>query len=579
MNHIHFLRPVWLWGFSVVAILVLLLFLSSKQKESWRSSIANELLPHLIVKGDGLSFLPKIFLILLLSTMVLALAGPAWKKVETPGGEVKAALVILVDASESMLSTDIAPDRLTRAKQKIEDLLKASPGTHVAVVAYAGTAHTLIPFTTDYKSIHYQLEALTPKVMPVPGTSLELAMNLADSLLMPVEAPSTILIFTDNVTDKNIQTFSDRSSSLNRAEFVLLATPSGAPIPLGRGRFKKDKNGQIVIPKLDVDKVKEIGKLPNVSLTTYTLDDSDVKRLAQNIRRNLLYEKNAEEKDEEWQDAGYWLLIPMFFFILFWFRRGWVVQWCIVVIASVSLSGCSNTKGDKKIGIEPLPEKVTFKDLWYTRDQQGQQLLDEGSLDEALATFTDPWQKAAVLYEQGKLEEAASIYSTIPTARSYFNLGVIYVDMESWVQARKAFQQAIDAQPDFIEAEENLSIVNAIIKEITSRYGKVVGAEDKNRQEAYSEEKTELNELKDELEGDEEQTSGGQKQEQSGGLEAGGQPKDDLLVNEDAATTRDEVKDMILRQLSDDPALFMQRKFRHQVLTGKVERTELDNTW
>jgi Ca-activated chloride channel family protein len=160
--------------------------------------------------------------------------------------------------------------------------------------------------------------------------------------------------------------------------------------------------------------------------------------------------------DQVWQYAGFWLLIPIFLFTLLWFRRGWIVQWCIVLFAVMGFSGCSDLKTGNKIIIEPLPQDWNFQDLWYTRDQQGQKLLDEGKLDEALNTFTDPWQRAAILYQQGKYDEAAAIYNTIPTARSYFNLGLIHAELKNWVQARKAFELAIEAQPDFTESGNNI---------------------------------------------------------------------------------------------------------------------------
>jgi len=563
-----------------VILIGLFLFINTRQKETWRNSIADDLLPYLMIKGDRISYLPKIVLIFLLCMMVFALAGPSWKKVETPGGKIKAAVVLLVDASQSMLATDIAPNRLERSKQKIQDLLVASPGAHVAVIAYAGTAHMLLPFTNDYKTLNYQLEALSPKVMPVPGTDLELALMLADSLLKPIEAPSTLLIFTDNVSQDDISTFGARTTTFNKTEFFVLATPSGAPIPLGKGRFLKDAAGQTVIPKLDVNRIKELNKLDNVKITTVTLDDSDVKRLASNVRRNLLYEKDPELEDEVWQDAGFWLLIPIFLFTLLWFRRGWIVQWCIVLFTVTGLSGCSDLETGGKIKVEPLPQDWNFNDLWFTRDQQGQKLLDEGEQDEALKTFADPWQRAAILYQQGKYDEAAAIYNTIPTARSYYNLGLIHAELKNWVQARKAFEQAIEAKPDFTEAKENLDIINQVIAEIKSRYTKNINAEDQNKPGGYSEEKDELNNLKDELETDEEEVGGGQKQNEPGqGMAGGQQPNDDLMAEDGAPLENQQAKDMILRQLSDDPAVFMQRKFKHQVLTGKVVPLKKGDPW
>jgi Ca-activated chloride channel family protein len=323
LNNIHFLRAVWLWGLVPVGVIGLLLLLTTQQKENWRNAINKDILPFLIVRGDGISYLPKIMLLLVLTIMVISLAGPSWQKVEKPGGKIEAAMVVVVDASASMMAEDIGPSRMERTKQKIHDLLNASPGVHTSVVAFAGSAHLLIPFTNDYKAIDHQLKSLTPKVMPVGGSDLSLALELADSLLNRIEAPSTIVVFTDNITDKEIEVLKSRNDAQDRIELLAMATPGGAPIPVGRGRFLKDKSGQTVIPALDVDAVKRAAKIKSVNVSVITLDDSDVQRLASNIRQNMLYEKDPELQDEDWMDAGFWLVIPLSFIILF-MVQAWV---------------------------------------------------------------------------------------------------------------------------------------------------------------------------------------------------------------------------------------------------------------
>jgi Ca-activated chloride channel family protein len=576
LSHIHFLRPQWLWGMMIIALISIMLFAINRRKEAWRDIISKDILPFLIIRGDRVSGLPRIILIVVLILMVLALAGPTWEKVEKPGGKIEAALVILVDASRSMLADDIQPNRLERSKQKISDLLNASPGAHVAVVAYAGTAHLVIPFTRDYKTINYQLESLSPGVMPVKGTNLEGALLLADSLLGPIEAPSTILVFTDDATDEDLDAIKALEASDNKIEYFALATPSGAAIPLGNGLFLKDDNGTNVLVNLNIDRLKDLGKQPGVNITTVTLDASDVERLATNIRRNLVYSRDPEAEDEEWQDAGYWLVVPIALLVLFWFRRGWMVQWIVLLVISIPFSSCSGDKDIRRLQLEALPGDWTFTDLWFTRDQQGQRLKDEGNSMEAFDRFEDPRQKAMILYQMDSLEAAASIYATIPNATGFYNLGVIQAELNKFPASRDAFEKALEADPGFTAAQENLELINRIIAERRSRYHAPTSLED--RLFGQSQENQELQDMEGELE----ETSGGKKQpDEMKEMAAGMAPQqDDIMIAEmDAGLNSEDAKDVVLRQLSDDPSVFMKRKFLHQVMSGKVKQKETMEMW
>jgi len=576
ISQFHFLRPEWFWGLLPVAIVAVFLFLNTRKKENWRNAISKELLPYLIIRGDSVSRLPKFILLFVLLLMVFSMAGPTWEKIEKPGGRIEAAMVIIVDASKSMLAEDVQPNRLERAKLKIVDMLEASPGAHVAVIAYAGTAHTVIPFTADYKTVNYQIESLSPDVMPVRGSNLAAALSLADSLVEPIDAPNTIVIFTDDASPDDARALERFTNSGNRFEYVVLATPSGAPIPLGGGKFLKDENGNTVVPKLNIDRFKTLGKQENVNVSAVTLDDSDVKYLAANIRQNLIFDKAPEDDDEDWQDAGYWLVIPLALLTLFWFRRGWLVQWSWLLLITIQFSACSPKGSEKNLQIEPLPDNWTFTDLWFTRDQQGQRILDAGNPEEAFDRFEDPRQKAMILYQLDSLEASVAIWATIPTAESYFNQGVIQAELKNWSSAKKAFEKALEINPDFSDASENLNLILKIIEERKSRFSADLTYQD-DRLSGNSEENKEL----EDLEAEPEETDGGKKEEGEPGDSPSGaaQQDDSVLSGELNPQDNNDSKDMVLRQLSDDPAVFLKRKFQHQILTGKVKSEEQKDKW
>ena len=81
--------------------------------------------------------------------MIIGMAGPTWKKKEIPGQKIQAVVLIALDLSKSMMTKDIQPNRIERAKFKINDFLDANPRARAGLIAFAGTAHPVLPFTSD----------------------------------------------------------------------------------------------------------------------------------------------------------------------------------------------------------------------------------------------------------------------------------------------------------------------------------------------------------------------------------------------------------------------------------------------
>ena len=77
---------------------------------------------------------------------------------------------VVLDLSYSMKSADLAPSRLDRARQKILDLLAHRAEGQTGLIAYAGDAHIVTPLTDDTATIANLLPALSPDMMPVPGS-------------------------------------------------------------------------------------------------------------------------------------------------------------------------------------------------------------------------------------------------------------------------------------------------------------------------------------------------------------------------------------------------------------------------
>ena len=172
-ENLWFLRPQWFYAFIPIGLLLIYVVVSQRKKSKWKKKLNPQLLPYLVLAGNQkITLFPKIILILFLSLLTLGLSGPTWEKIERPGEKTEAVLLILLDVSNSMLAEDIPPNRLERSKLKLEDFFNAKPKSKIGLVAYAGSAHSVVPFSKDYKTINRQLEALRPDIMPVQRSDL-----------------------------------------------------------------------------------------------------------------------------------------------------------------------------------------------------------------------------------------------------------------------------------------------------------------------------------------------------------------------------------------------------------------------
>lgn len=560
-----FLRPVWFWGFIPVGAIALMLLVSFRRKEEWKKSFSRSLLPFIIKAGTRAQFLwPRVLLVFILSLMLIGLAGPTWEERDNPGMRSEAALVVLMDISRSMLAEDIQPNRLERSKLKMRDLFNARPGVSTALVAYAGSAHLLVPFTKDYSVISYQMEALHPSIMPLMGSNLDDALDLADSLLIHVEARSTILLLTDRITEKDVNRIRE-SSRLSHVEIMILGTPGGATIPSGRGVLR-DQSGEVVVVGFDPALLGELGVNPGVNIVPVTLDGTDVKILAMHISENLEYISDPEKAETEWKDAGYWMLIPLVLLTLFWFRRAWMVYWILLLFL---LPGCINS------------DKIRMSDIFRTRDQQGAKLLEQGAPGEAAERFESLSWKGYAYAENGQLDQAIEAFSGETNADGFYNLGVLYARTGDVDAAREAFNAALELDPGMEAARNNLERVDQVLDSLFLVGERESGApEDEQPDPGKFEDPGKLAENQEQAQESDQKYKG-----QGDVRDTGSRELDESSINffdsggEPAPFDPRSASQSLLRQVEEDPSLFLRRKFAHQLRNRKDKPEAGEESW
>ncbi len=208
----------------------------------------------------------KIIMVALgLTLLVIALVNPKMgtqlKTVKRQGVDI----VFAIDVSKSMLAEDIAPNRLEKSKQIVSKIIEELGSDRVGIIIYAGNAYPLLPITTDHGAARMFLQNAHPDMVSSQGTAINEALDLAKTFFDDDTQTNRFLFIISDGEDH------EENSAETAAELVDLGiktytigigTNKGSPIPVKRnGKFigyKKDRDDEVVITKLNVETLKDI---------------------------------------------------------------------------------------------------------------------------------------------------------------------------------------------------------------------------------------------------------------------------------------------------------------------------------
>jgi Ca-activated chloride channel family protein len=196
----HFLRPYWLIALIPLAIIIMLLWKQARIGSYWRQVVEQHLLTDLLVgTAKRRQIWPFALLALAWLIAIFALAGPTWSKRPQPVYQQQNAKVIVFDLSTSMLTQDIQPTRLKRAKYKVRDILNQYSQGQTGMVVFSRAAFVGLPLTTDTHTIATLVPQLRPQIMPVQGSRIAAGLGKAKQLLQQARMRSGhIILITDS---------------------------------------------------------------------------------------------------------------------------------------------------------------------------------------------------------------------------------------------------------------------------------------------------------------------------------------------------------------------------------------------
>ncbi len=447
---LHFLRPWW-WLALLPLPLVLWMLVRGRAGAAALARLADAaLLPHLLHDAGTRrrTVLVLVALAWLLGTA--ALAGPAWQRVAVPLYVNGAARVVALSLSNDMLAADLPPNRLTRARFAVRDLIDGAGDARTALVAYAGAAFTVAPLTSDKNTVFNLLHALQPDVMPVQGNDAAAGIEQGLKLLRDAHVRGgQIIVVTDQAGHAAVAAARKARAAGVRVDVLGVGTAQGAPVPRAGGGFATGHGGTLLARREDaaLRAVAAAGGgtyrvLPPGGGPTPT------------FRAPLADAGHASDAQRAriWRDGGIWLLPVLLVLAALAFRRGWLLALAVLAVPVAM----------------PAAHAATSSSWWANRNQRAEQALRADEPRRALELATSPALRGAAEYRAGDWAAAAKDFAKGDDARAHYNLGNALARAGKYPQAIAAYREALRQDPDFADARANLDAVKDWLKHHTS---------------------------------------------------------------------------------------------------------------
>lgn len=315
----RFANPDFLYLFFLLPVLVaVFLYYNHRRRQNIRKygdpALLQELMPTVSKYRPDVKFWLT-FAALALTIFMLARPqfGSKMETVKRSGVEA----VIALDISNSMLAEDVTPSRLEKAKKLISRLVDTFNNDKVGMIVFAGEAFTQLPITSDYVSAKMFLESINPSLITTQGTDIGAAIRLAMKSFTPNDGVGrAIVVITDGENHEGgaIEAAKEAAEK-NMQVFILgIGSPDGSPIPEERGsnHFRKDKEGNVIVTRLNEQMCQEIAKAGNGMYIRVDNSNSAEKILNEEISKLAKTDVESQvftDFDEQFQALAWLVLI------------------------------------------------------------------------------------------------------------------------------------------------------------------------------------------------------------------------------------------------------------------------------
>ena len=403
-----FLHPEFLYYMLPPLFILFALLLTQKEMEA--NFFSQEVLNRLRVSINTLTLKARnaIFMVIGL-LLVIALAGPVIKEGKIDIKAKSADIMIALDISDSMLATDVYPNRLKLAKQKALEFLRLAPNERIGVIAFAKNSYLVSPLSFDHEAVAFLLKNLDTNSITEQGTDLMSMLEVVDRSIKS-ESRRYVLLLSDGGDDNDFSREIAYAKKHNITIFVLaMGTKKGAPIKLANGEFIR-QNGSVIITKLNENIAKLATQTGGVYIENVNAD-KDVKVMLREIENKA---KKKEIKSEEIEKY-----IPLFYYPV-------GLALLLLLIATSSMSKRENVH---------VPSMFLLALVLFNASAAKAGLLDFVDLDDAKKAYSSQnYEKSAKYFDEYAKKTNKSA--------AYYNAGNALYKQKKYKEALKQYEKA-----------------------------------------------------------------------------------------------------------------------------------------
>ncbi len=446
LSPFSFLTPAWLL---LLPLLWWLLWWLKKNNQ--RQSMWNRLCdPHLLdrMQVDTASPINARWLIwplaVVLTLATLAAAGPSWRQQTHPVMESASARIIALDLSPAMLVEDVKPSRFAQAITATREIINADYAGETGLVVFSGAAFVLSPLSRDANTLLAFIDALEPKLLPVDGIRVDLAIDRAqDLLLASVSGKGHIIVITSG-SEQNadaVQAALNARARGHQVSIMAIGTAAGGPLIGKDGALVRDGQGKFVLAKTSFTDLQGIADAGNGFMVSLTESATYDELLSSTIQADNLLEAAQGADDDARQAAndGVWLVWMILPFALLLFRKNLI--WVILIAVLLPV-------GDGLYAAEA-------ESIWQHRERLAFEAYRQGDFERSAELSLNPRLKGSAYYKSGDYQLALEHFSQDDSARSHYNRGNSLTRLNRLPEAITAFARALALDSALAEARYN----------------------------------------------------------------------------------------------------------------------------
>lgn len=317
---LRFQNIEFLYGLLIIPILILIFWWTLYQKKKSLQKFGElKLLSNLLTDPSKNKPIIKFILISLsLAFLILGLAnlqvGLKLEEVKREGLDI----IFAIDVSNSMRAEDIKPNRLESAKQSISRLIEKLRDDRIGIIVFAGDAYLQLPLTPDYSAAKLFVDAINYDIVPIQGTAIGSAIKLAMRTFSPGEKKHKVLIIITDGENHEDDAIGETKNAVNEGiviHTIGIGSPLGSPIPVYQNNtlvgYKKDKEGNIVITKLDEIVLQQIASIGGGKYFSATSHQQELENIFTEIAAMEKKEYSAKIFTDYEDQFQYFLLVAL----------------------------------------------------------------------------------------------------------------------------------------------------------------------------------------------------------------------------------------------------------------------------